>query len=97
MGRIEQEKETVQFMIELYCRKVEKNRELCPECRELIVFAHKRLDRCRYGEDKTTCQKCPSHCYPPHQREKIRLIMRTIGPRMLFYSPLKAIRHMLKR
>ena len=34
MTRIEQEKETVRMMIEIYCRKIEKNESLCPECKE---------------------------------------------------------------
>lgn len=95
MNRIEQEKRTVKLMIELYCRKVEKNPHLCSECRELIEFSHKKLDRCKYGEGKTSCKKCSTHCYPPGKREKIRLIMRTMGPKMILYSPVDAIRHLI--
>ncbi|MBO7256386.1 MAG: nitrous oxide-stimulated promoter family protein [Bacteroidales bacterium] len=96
MTRIEQEKETVRLMIEIYCRKIEKNESLCPECKELIEFAHKKLDRCKYGNNKTTCKKCKTHCYPGEKREKIRYIMRTVGPKMIFYHPIAAIRHLLQ-
>ena len=97
MSRIEREKETVKLMIELYCKKVEKNSDLCPQCKELIEYAHKKLDRCKYSESKPTCQKCKTHCYPGEKREKIRLIMRTMGPKMIFYHPIAAIRHLLNK
>ena len=35
-SRIAQEQRTVAQMIRLYCRKKEGNRELCPQCRELL-------------------------------------------------------------
>ena len=43
--RITQEKRTVESMIRLYCRKKEKNATLCPECEELLRYAHARLVR----------------------------------------------------
>ena len=47
--RITQEKRTVEIMIRLYCRKKEKNATLCPECEELLRYAHARLDHCPFG------------------------------------------------
>lgn len=94
--RIEEEKAVVEQMIRLYCRKHEGHGELCPNCRELLGYAYSRLDRCRYGEDKPTCKKCPSHCYRPEMKERIRTVMRWAGPRMIFYHPLAAIRHLLR-
>ena len=44
-NRIAREKETVELMIRLYCRKKEKNTVLCPDCEELLRYAHARLDR----------------------------------------------------
>lgn len=35
-SRIEKEKQTVEQMIRLYCRKKEGNGTLCPQCRELL-------------------------------------------------------------
>ena len=82
-------------MINLYCRKKEGNKKLCPECRELEEYANKRLSSCKYGNAKTSCKKCPTHCYRKDMREKIREVMRFSGPRMILYSPIEAIRHLL--
>lgn len=96
MNKIEHEKIMVERMVRLYCRRRERNKTLCADCREVLDYAHKRLDACRYGEDKTSCKKCPTHCYTPRYREKIREIMRYSGPRMLFLDPIGTIRHYLK-
>ena len=97
MTKIEQEKRVVEQMIRLYCRKREGNPELCADCRELLDYARARLDRCKFGEEKSTCQRCPIHCYRPEMREKIRAVMRWSGPRVLLYHPLSAIRHLFHR
>ena len=94
--RIEEEKAVVEQMIRLFCRKHEGHAELCPSCRQLLDYAHSRLDRCRFGNDKPTCKKCPIHCYRPEMKEKIRTIMRWSGPRMILHHPLAAIRHLLR-
>ena len=94
--RIEEEKAVVEQMIRLYCQKSEGHAELCTSCRELLDYAHSRLDRCRYGEDKPTCKKCPIHCYRPEMKERIRTVMRWAGPRMIIYHPLASIRHLLR-
>ena len=96
MTRIEREKVTVSLMIRLYCRRKEGNKNLCAQCSELEEYAHKRLSACRYGEQKTSCKKCPTHCYRKDMREKIREVMRFAGPRMILHHPLEAIRHMLQ-
>ena len=85
MSRIEEEKRVVEQMIRLYCRKSEGHDELCPSCKELLDYAHSRLERCRYGEHKPTCKKCPVHCYRPNMKERIRIVMRWSGPRMIIY------------
>ena len=94
--RIEEEKAVVEQMIRLYCQKSEGHSELCTSCRELLDYAHSRLDRCRYGEDKPTCKKCSTHCYRPAMNERIRTVMRWAGPRMILYHPLAAIKHALR-
>lgn len=96
MNKIEDEKRMVEQMIRLYCRKKEGNAELCPECEELLRYAHFRLDHCRFGNDKTSCKKCPIHCYKPQMRERIRAIMRWSGPRMLLYHPGAALKHLFE-
>jgi len=92
--RIRQEKQTVELMIRLYCRRKEGNRELCSACQELLTYAHTRLSHCRFGEDKPTCRLCPVHCYKPEMKERIRQVMRYAGPRMLLYHPQTAFRHL---
>lgn len=96
MTRIDKEKRVVGLMIALYCRKKEGNGELCGSCRQLLEYAHARLDRCPFGERKGSCSRCRVHCYSPVMRERIRRVMRFSGPRMILYSPLEALRHMVK-
>ena len=43
--RIKEEKLVVEQMICLYCQKHEGHAELCPSCRELLDYAHSRLDK----------------------------------------------------
>lgn len=97
MGKIDNEKRIVKLMVELYCRKELKADTLPEEYAELIAYAHARLDRCRFGEKKTSCKRCPIHCYARPRRELMRKIMRWAGPRMLWYEPKAAIAHMLGR
>lgn len=93
---IEEEKKIAGQMIRLYCKKHEGNQELCPSCQELLEYAYHRLDRCKYGEEKPTCQKCPIHCYKPEMKERIRKVMRWSGPRMILYHPITSIKHLLR-
>lgn len=93
MDRIEREKQTVELMIRLYCRHKEKNADLCEDCRELLTYSYKRLEACRYGNEKPACKKCPTHCYASAFRERIRAVMRFSGPRLILHHPLAAIRH----
>ena len=93
MTRIEREKQTVQRMIELYCRHHLKVETMPEEYQHLAEFACRRLDHCKYGENKTACKNCPTHCYASKEREQIREIMRWAGPRVILYSPKDAIVH----
>ncbi len=94
--RIERESKTVGAMIGIYCHKHHGAREiLCTECSSLKEYADLRLEKCPFQEGKTTCAKCPVHCYNPISRQKIRKIMRYAGPRMLYKHPLAAIAHLL--
>lgn len=92
-SRIEKEKRIVKLMIDLYCKKKEGNTELCDSCSDLLKYAETRLSRCKFGDNKPSCQRCPVHCYNPEMREKIRNVMRFSGPRMIIYQPYEAIRH----
>ena len=93
-NRITREKKTVELMIRLYCRKKEKNQTLCPSYEELLHYAHARLDRCPFGEKKSSCKQCTVHCYKPVLRKQMQKVMRFSGPRMLIYAPWAAIRHL---
>ncbi len=90
----QQEKEIIRFMIALYCKKKHKQ-NMCSECQNLYEYARKRIDVCPFMETKTFCSSCKVHCYGKEQREKIREVMRFSGPRMIFYHPIMAIRHMM--
>ena len=93
----EREKKTVSFMIQLYCRKKHGCKDhLCPECAALDEYARMRSDKCPFMETKTFCNNCKVHCYKPEMREKIREVMRFSGPRMIFYHPVMAIRHVVE-
>ena len=97
MGKIVYEKRIVEKMIRIYCRSKHDQKELCDECRELLDYALLRLDKCKYGDKKSACGKCTTHCYKPVMREKIKRVMKFSGPRMLFHHPLDAFRHLLNK
>lgn len=93
----QREKDLVSQMITLYCKKRHGTHNgLCPECAELEAYARQRSDKCPFMEQKTFCSNCKIHCYKPEMREKIREVMQFSGPRMLFYHPITAIRHMIE-
>ncbi len=93
----EREKEMVSRMIALYCRRNHHtNGPLCPACAALSEYARQRSDRCPLMETKTFCSNCRVHCYKPEMREKIRTVMRFSGPRIIFYHPAAAIRHVVE-
>lgn len=95
-SRIEEEKQVIVQMIHLYCRKKEGNSELCSSCRNLMDYALLRLDKCPFGEKKSTCRQCPVHCYKKDMRERMCEVMRYSGPRMIIYHPLDALRHLFR-
>jgi len=97
MGNIASEKRTVDYMVSLYCRKNHGNKVLCPDCEQLKKYALERLTKCPYGEDKTACKNCQTHCYNQKMREKIREVMRYSGPRMMIYYPIDFIKHLVKK
>ncbi|MBK5722843.1 nitrous oxide-stimulated promoter family protein [Dysgonomonas sp. Marseille-P4677] len=91
------EKKTVEKMIQIYCAaKHNTSGNLCSDCYNLNLYARKRLEKCKFGEDKPNCQDCPIHCYQPEMKIKIQEVMRYSGPRILFKHPLLALNHMIK-
>ena len=108
--RMKRERETVEYMIGIYCsdhhhtkgehptrgyKHPTRGYKLCDDCKELKEYARVRLENCPFQENKTTCGNCPIHCYKPKMREKIREVMRYAGPRMIWRHPLLAIGHMV--
>ena len=93
--RLRRERRTIGFMIETYCSKKHGSIGLCEVCRELFDYAMVRLDNCPFGEEKTTCAKCPVHCYSSGYRERIREVMRFSGPRMVYSHPILALAHVV--
>lgn len=92
----EREKRVVSEMIALYCHKNHGGSTLCTECAALREYARQRSDKCPFMETKTFCSNCRVHCYRAEMREKIRMVMRFSGPRMLFYHPVMAVRHVIE-
>ena len=96
-GKLLREFNTISAMVEIYCKAHHQgfSGKPCQDCQDFVEYAHTRLDRCPYGQDKPTCNKCPVHCYKPHMKAKAREIMIYAGPRMLLPHPIMAIRHLL--
>lgn len=92
----EREKQLVSRMITVYCKKNHGGKGLCPDCAALDAYARQRSDRCPFMETKTFCSNCKVHCYKPEMREKIRKVMIFSGPRMIFYHPVVAVRHVIE-
>lgn len=95
---IQKEKDTVTLMIRMYCKRQDKeatknDNKLCPHCQELLDYAYNRLDKCRFGENKCSCLRCPAQCYHPEMRGRIRTVMRYIGPKMPYLAPIAYIRY----
>ena len=98
MSRIEREKHIIEVMVEIYCKKKHKSKDgLCSECRELLDYSRQRLDKCKFGEQKSYCQKCPIHCYKKDMKEKIKDVMKFSGPRLLFYNPVELFQHLFSK
>ena len=94
-GRLKREHRTLQVMVAMYCRSQHGANSPCAECASLLRYAEERLAKCPYGAGKTTCAKCPTHCYHPQMRAKIVPVMRYSGPRLMLRHPLLAIAHLM--
>ena len=94
----EYEKKIVSEMIALYCSRNHnmKQGKMCEKCDKLNRYARTRSDNCPFMETKSFCSNCRVHCYKPDMRQMIRTVMRFSGPRMAFYHPVMAIRHLIE-
>jgi len=93
-GRIEKEKRLIEVMIKLYCRKNHRADSMCEDCEDLLDYSLKRLKFCKFQDEKTSCKKCPIHCYKKDMRAKVKDVMRFSGPRLLLYHLIEVIKHM---
>lgn len=51
---------------------------LCQDCQKLFTHGIAKLLQCPY-DPKPMCKKCPTHCYAPGYRERMREVMRFSG------------------
>ena len=89
------ELKTIRVMVEMYCERHHGGAPLCAECADLFEYAQRRLQRCVFGDAKPNCAKCVVHCYNQDMRERIRVVMRWAGPRMLLRHPVLGVQHLL--
>ena len=94
--RLAREYKTISAMVWMHCHDLHgEDAGPCDECRELLAYAARRVDRCVFGEDKPTCANCTVHCYNAAMRDRMRAVMRYAGPRMLLRHPVLGIAHLL--
>lgn len=89
--RVKREKRIVQLMMNKYCEDIHNNSTLCTDCNELLEYAERRLLTCPYIENKPVCSNCDIHCYNKNQKEKIKKVMRTVGPKMIYTNTLDTL------
>jgi len=79
-GAIARDLRILEKFIEVYCRRHHEppRGELCAECRDLLEYARGKLERCPY-DPKPKCKACPTHCYEPARRARVREVMRFSG------------------
>lgn len=87
--RIE-EKKVIDLMIDVYTKKHDDI-----DGQDLKDYASLKISKCPRMSEKSFCSTCKIHCYQKEYRENIRKVMRYSGPRMIFYHPILAIKHML--
>jgi hypothetical protein len=91
------EKNTVEKMISLFCRRMHNREEKCPSCMALIYYTHLRLDKCPYGPTKSVCSSCAKTCYLPEMQERFSEVIRFSGPRLVLHHPILAAAQMKKK
>ena len=92
---IAKELETIEAMVRIYCRAKHGQNSLCPDCKEFLGYARKRLACCPFGSQKPVCQKCKCHCFGGTYKQKVKEIMAFSGPRLIFRRPDLLARHLI--
>lgn len=96
--RREKKHEIVEKMIETYCTKqkhLNDGGKLCSDCDELLNYSLQRTTRCPHVEKTLFCVNCPTPCYKPDMKEKMRIMMKYSGPRFFFSHPLIVLEHVM--
>ena len=95
-ARLDREHRTIAIMVDMYCRENHaSDGARCGDCQALLNYADQRIRRCPHGLDKPSCTSCTIHCYQQVWRERMRVVMRYAGPRMLWRHPWLALRHLV--
>lgn len=95
-ARLIREKRTIRELVRLYCRAHHApNSLLCDDCQSVYDYVVDRLDHCPYGDERTFCAFCPTHCYMSAMRARIKVIMRSAGREMLCRHPILTLLHVL--
>lgn len=94
--KINQKIKIIRLMINLYCKKHEKNDTLCKECKELLDYSILRTNRCPFIIEGTFCSNCKKKCYRENMKKKMKKVMRFSGPRLMFYHPIVLFKHMIQ-
>jgi len=82
-------------MVRIYCR-FHHRKELCEDCGTILTYCFERIEKCIFGMEKPACINCIVHCYSPKMREKVKIIMRFSGPKMIYKHPYLTIVHLYK-
>ncbi|MCE5269917.1 nitrous oxide-stimulated promoter family protein [bacterium] len=80
-GAKEREFETLKKFVTVYCENHHSRAEgeaVCGDCGELLEYARGRLGKCPY-DPKPKCKDCPTHCYNPRYRQRVREVMKFSG------------------
>jgi len=109
--RVRREQRTMRVMIRMYCVGHHQGLQapfeielpsgprardgLCHECAAVLDYSFRRIESCRFGDEKPTCAQCAVHCFRPETRDHVRTVMRYSGPRMTIRHPYLALRHLL--
>ena len=67
---------------------------LCTECTKLLMHSFVKRTSCPF-DPKPACKHCPSHCYHPDYRRRIREVMKYSGRRLVLTGRVDYLYHLL--
>jgi Nitrous oxide-stimulated promoter len=71
-----------------------KQPRLCPDCQKLLAHALVKRTVCPM-DPKPQCKHCPSHCYHPNYRQKIKEVMKYSGRKLVMRGRVDYLLHLL--